>query len=252
MSQDIKFSIIIPFYNSKAYIERAILSVVNQTYDNWELIAVNDGSLDCSDDIVQKYAAVDNRIRIIRKTNGGYATAINYGLDHLASDSDYFLMLGSDDELDTSLLFSIVFKVKDKQFDMIGFKTIKINEEDGAKEFEEWSYVEGDVSETNVDINTFYKNNKIPHLFFCRDTSRCYRTEKLKGLRYFGRYGIDADGIFSALFAYQSNSFAHFCIDGYIWHYRKDSVSSTINEDKRWDSFVNWNSFFSVFLEKKY
>lgn len=233
-----------PFYNSEDYIERAVLSVINQTYDNWELIAVNDGSKDKSNDIVCGYAKKDKRIRVLMKENGGYATAINFGLDNLSDDSDYFLMLGSDDELSPNLFKNINKEAATTRHDIIGFKTII--KTDNKEIYDEESFVSSSIYECNKTVVLFYqKHPNIPKLFYVRDTSRLYKTSMLGNLRYFGKTGIDADGIFSIMFCDKCTSFAHLNIDGYVWNKRKDSVSSgRLSNTKRADSLNNWISFF--------
>lgn len=242
-----------PFYNSEDYIERAILSVIKQTYDNWELIAVNDGSQDNSLNIVKKYERKDKRIRIISKENGGYSTAINVGLDSLSDDSDYFLMLGSDDELAQDVLLKLTNEMNDEKIDLVGFGTACIYS-DGSVHPDQFSNIDINVKEKGTNIIDFYaKHNDLPQLFVVRDTSRIYRTTLLKNLRYFGKYGVSADGIFSMLFSYKCTSFAHFSFCGYLWHLRDDSVSSVRpNRLKKEDAFNNWFEFFSILIEKDY
>lgn len=240
-----------PFYNSEDYIERAVLSVINQTYDNWELIAINDGSQDDSLKIISKYANNDKRIRIISKENGGYSTAINYGLDNLSSNSDYFLFLGSDDELIPQILSNLNKEMEEEKFDLVGFKTICV-QPNGEKQFDEDSNISKNVKEENTSIIDFYKKyDDLPQLFIGRDTSRIYKTSLLGDLRYFGKFGVAADGIFSMLFAYKCKSFAHLALDGYLWHLRSDSVSSVKpNNLKKEDAFNNWFEFFSIVMKK--
>ena len=249
-------SIIIPFYNSEAYLEKAILSVLNQSYKNIELILVNDGSKDNSEEIVKKYLAKDKRIKLISKPNGGYSTAINAGLDNLSIDSDYFLFMGSDDELYPDALEKIITKSKGKALDLIGFET-KIYYEDGSTIDDEESFINHDIYEENIDVVSFYNKHldiyNEHQLFFTRDTSRLYKTSLLKDLRYFGKYGVSSDGIFSMLFAYRCHSFAHLDIYGYKWNLRKNSVSqSKPNELKIEDKFLNWKKFFEIVVINDY
>lgn len=82
-------SIIIPLYNKEKCIERTINSVLQQTYSDFELIIVDDGSTDKSSEIVK--AISDKRIKYIYKQNGGVSSARNYGLEHVSSDWVVFL-----------------------------------------------------------------------------------------------------------------------------------------------------------------
>lgn len=252
--EKIKFSIIMPFYNSIEYIEGAILSVVNQTYKNWELIAVNDGSSDKSETLVKKYASQDSRIRLINKKNGGYSTAINCGLDNLSKDSDYFLMLGSDDRLFLNIFGEIIIRNKMVGYnpDIIGFITTIIKGE--TVTISKDTLFDKDTFVKNATIVDFYKSNRnYGRLFLGRDTSRCYKTKLLGDLRYFGNIGLAADGIFSILFSYQCKSFSSYNAYGYIWNVRENSVSSVKLTDLKISEVMNnWHNFFTVFLRKKY
>ena len=90
-------SIIIPVYNSSAYLDKCIGSVLMQTYKNIEVILVNDGSADDSFEICQKYAENDHRIKLINKDNGGVSSARNAGIR--ASSGQYIAFVDSDDTI---------------------------------------------------------------------------------------------------------------------------------------------------------
>lgn len=88
-------SIIVPIYNVEQYLDRCIQSILNQTYQNLEIILVDDGATDCSGAIADSYAAKDKRIKAFHKENGGLSDARNYGLEHVTGD--YILFIDSDD-----------------------------------------------------------------------------------------------------------------------------------------------------------
>lgn len=79
-------SIIMPVYNSKDYIEKAVQSVLNQNFNDFELILVDDGSTDGSSEICDSYTNKDNRIIVIHKTNGGISSARNVGIATASGD----------------------------------------------------------------------------------------------------------------------------------------------------------------------
>ena len=88
-------SIIVPIYNVEQYLDRCIQSILNQTYQNLEIILVDDGATDCSGAIADSYAAKDKRIKVFHKENGGLSDARNYGLENVTGD--YILFIDSDD-----------------------------------------------------------------------------------------------------------------------------------------------------------
>jgi glycosyltransferase involved in cell wall biosynthesis len=89
-------SIIIPVYKVEQYLCNCIESVINQSYTNWELILVDDGSPDKCGEICDEYAARDKRIQVIHKENGGQSSARNAGLD-LPPSGEFVTFLDSDD-----------------------------------------------------------------------------------------------------------------------------------------------------------
>ena len=80
MSSDQLVSIVTPMYNGEKYVEQTIISVISQTYKNWEMIIVDDGSKDNGPAIVEKYICADNRIKLLRQSNAGSSAARNNGL----------------------------------------------------------------------------------------------------------------------------------------------------------------------------
>lgn len=94
---DNKLSIIIPIYNTEAYLPRCIDSILSQSFTDYELLLIDDGSIDNSGSICDKYAQQDNRIKVFHKKNGGLCSARNTGLDHAQGEWIYFV--DSDDEL---------------------------------------------------------------------------------------------------------------------------------------------------------
>ena len=90
-----KVSIITPCYNGAKYIGETIESVMAQTYSDWEMLIVNDGSSDNSAEVVTGYAQKDNRIRLINQKNGGSANARNHGIRE--AEGRYIALLDADD-----------------------------------------------------------------------------------------------------------------------------------------------------------
>lgn len=128
LNSEIKVSIIVAIYKSEKFLDKLILSIMNQTYSNIEIILVDDGSPDNSGKICDKYAQQDSRIRVIHKSNGGACEARNRGLevvtgefltiidgdDWLAPDYvEYLLKMALDTHSDMSLSLNI-FTTRDQ------------------------------------------------------------------------------------------------------------------------------------------
>lgn len=95
-------SVIIPVYKAEAYLERCVDSVLNQTFCDFELIMVDDGSPDRCGGICDYYAGQDKRVRVFHKENGGAAVARNYGLDNALGE--YIAFVDADDYIHPKML----------------------------------------------------------------------------------------------------------------------------------------------------
>ena len=89
------FSIIVAIYNIQAYIDDCVNSIISQSYGNFELLLVNDGSTDGSLALLKEWALKDARIKVIDKLNGGLSSARNEGLKY--ASGDYILFVDGDD-----------------------------------------------------------------------------------------------------------------------------------------------------------
>ena len=90
-------SIIVPIYNTAPYLKRSINSILTQSFQDYELLLVDDGSIDGSGSICDQYAMIDSRIRVFHQDNRGVSSARNLGLNHCNGEWVYFV--DSDDEL---------------------------------------------------------------------------------------------------------------------------------------------------------
>lgn len=88
-------SIVVPVYNVASYLRECLESILEQTYENLEVICVNDGSTDGSLAILEEYRSRDSRVRVISKPNAGYGHTMNMGMD--AATGDYLGIVESDD-----------------------------------------------------------------------------------------------------------------------------------------------------------
>ena len=107
MNKSVFFSVIVPIYNNEKYLPRCIDSILSQTFYDFELILVDDGSTDNSGLICDEYAEKDKRIHVYHKSNGGVSSARNLGLDNAVGK--YVVFIDSDDYLDSNYLESFVY-----------------------------------------------------------------------------------------------------------------------------------------------
>ena len=102
MKENIKVSIIVPIYNVEKYVRTCVNSLISQTYNNIEIILVDDGSKDKSGSICNEFAQQDKRIRVIHKKNGGLSSAREAGINH--ASGEYVMIVDGDDWIDITTI----------------------------------------------------------------------------------------------------------------------------------------------------
>lgn len=103
-------SVIIPVYNVEKYLERCLNSVINQTYQNLEIIIINDGSTDSSQEIIDRFVKMDSRIKVYKQINKGLSEARNLGI--FESRGEYIFFTDSDDWLEIDAIDYLIKKLK--------------------------------------------------------------------------------------------------------------------------------------------
>ncbi|MCI8587487.1 MAG: glycosyltransferase family 2 protein, partial [Clostridia bacterium] len=141
-----KISIIIPVYNTEKYIERCLNSVINQKYENKEIIVINDGSTDRSEEKINKYI---NQITYIKKENSGLSDTRNVGIEK--ATGEYIMFIDSDDYIEECLLDKLKPYIN-QEIEMIKYKSRKVTEE--GKEIQ---IMDGPVFETTKGEEAFSK-----------------------------------------------------------------------------------------------
>lgn len=142
-----KISIGIPFFNAELYLESAIKSVIQQSFQDWELILLNDGSTDNSLKIAEDFAQKDNRIRVI---SDGLNRKLPYRLNQIISESryEYIARMDADDLIHPDRLkIQIDFLEKNKKFDLVSTGVISINDKNQVKGIRRVNEIYTDFSE---------------------------------------------------------------------------------------------------------
>lgn len=109
-------SIVIPVYNAEKYLGGCLNSIQNQTYKNFEVILVNDGSMDHSESICMDFVKGDTRFKYFTKVNGGASSARNFGLDNVTGD--FITFIDADDWVDENHLEVLINNIKENNSDM--------------------------------------------------------------------------------------------------------------------------------------
>ena len=112
-----KVSIIVPVFNTEKYFDECILSLINQTYKNIELIIVDDGTKDNCGKKADEYTQKDRRVKVVHKENGGLSSARNYGLKY--ATGDYICFIDSDDFVSEDFVEKMVKASIENNADMV-------------------------------------------------------------------------------------------------------------------------------------
>lgn len=115
-------SVIVPIYNASKWLDRCINSILNQSYTDFELILVDDGSTDGSGDLCDEFAQSDSRIKVIHKPNGGVSSARNIGID--MAKGDYLTFCDADDTVDKQWLETFILNIGDADVCVQNIRTI--------------------------------------------------------------------------------------------------------------------------------
>lgn len=178
-------SIITPVYNGEKYISETIDSVIRQTYPDWEMIVVDDGSKDGSAVIVRRYVEKENRITLLQQPNGGSASARNNGIRH--ANGQYIALLDSDDLWDPDFLKSQLALMKEKNAICVHGSYRRINEK-SEEILKVWK------AKKEVTYKQIQMTNHIACLTGLYDTSKfgkIYLKEELRSIRDDYAYWLD-------------------------------------------------------------
>ena len=121
----LKFSIIVPVYNVEKFLAKCLDSVINQDFDDYEIIAVNDGSSDSSADILDEYAKKNDKIKVINQANKGLGGARNTAIENACGD--YLVFVDSDDFICFDMLSQIASILNENLLDILVFDCIQVD-----------------------------------------------------------------------------------------------------------------------------
>lgn len=228
-------SVIVPVYNVEKYLVQCIDSIINQTYQNLEIILVNDGSTDNSGKICDEYAKKDSRIKVIHKENGGLSDARNKGLDFMTGE--YVTLVDSDDYLEHNCIENLYIYAKTCQTAMSIGKFARFREDTGEFFFGDYQN-SGDKIEMLTAEQCLEKNHKYFLDVFVTAWAKLYKTslfndsDPYKSIRYpIGVYHEDQYTTHKLFLKSKKIVFVNENL--YVYRTREDSITSKPLSDKR-------------------
>lgn len=223
-----KISIIIPVYNAEKYLRECLDSILNQSFQDFEILLINDGSTDGSPAICDEYAAKDWRVKVFHKENGGVSSARNLGLDH--ANGEWITFVDSDDFLNDNFIDEKLNRyLKNLSFDLIinnAFIYSTINK------YQRYSFVERTL--TTKDFLKYYGLTIV-------DTpwAKFFKRSIIKKSQIFfnEQFNLGEDLLFNMNYLLYSNKIA--LIDHPFYNYRNNEQGlSSVNYNYENDKFL--------------
>lgn len=207
-------SIIIPVYNAEKFLNKCLDSILAQTYNNLEIILVNDGSSDKSGDICREYAEKDDRIKVIHKENGGQSIARNCALD--ICRGDYIGFVDADDWISSDMYETLCTNLEQCNADISICQCKKVNKREDVPLKNNTGFIQLNREET---FEYFYKRR----IFECHMWNKLYRRNLFDDIRFpEGKIYEDEDAMYKLL--WKINSVAY--TDKECYYYYEHELST--------------------------
>ena len=237
-------SIIVPVYRVEKYINKCVDSVLRQSYKNFELILVDDGSPDNCGNICDDYANSDNRIKVIHKQNGGLSSARNAGID--VAKGDYVTFLDSDDVIENHYFEKLLSLCKQNQAQIAIMKMMRV-----PADFNEKEYV---PQSKNAGIEILSPEKAIEYSLLQKEYTCCapgklYEKEVLKKIR-FPEGRLSEDLATCHLFLDKAKKVAYSHEIGYYYRQHERSIMHIFKKE-RLDA-LEWAESIEAFCKKSY
>lgn len=126
MNSSPKISVVVPVYNTAAYLPKCLDSILNQTFGDFELLIVNDGSKDDSQKVIDEYVVKDQRVVSIIKENGGLSDARNVGIEQ--AKGEFIAFIDSDDYIDSEMFQQMIQLSDEHQSEIVFCDLVKVDE----------------------------------------------------------------------------------------------------------------------------
>lgn len=229
MEKHDQISVIVPVYNTAKYLPQCIESILDQTYTNFELLLIDDGSSDNSGEICESYAERDTRVRVIHQENAGVSAARNRGLDEACGE--YIMFVDSDDYVDSELLECAYHEIRAYDVDIYICGLVVEISNGGEIISKEIYTAKGkktyDVRGLLEDMDLFY-----PGLCICGPCHKLFKRKVIENenIRFDTRLSFAEDFLFNQEYLARIRTVQ--IDDEVYYHYRKEREESL---NSRWD-----------------
>lgn len=234
-----KLSIILPVYNTEQYLEKCLNSILLGSFQDFELIIVNDGSPDNSEKIILEFKdKYKDKIVYLKKENGGLSDARNYGLSH--AKGEYISFIDSDDYIQKDMYYKMINKLVEYPYDIVAVD-VNLVYEDSEK-------IKNISSGYNEDIKDKETIKKTMINFYPTVWNKIYKKEIIQNINFLK--GVWYEDLEFMLKVYPNVKSIGVIKEGmYNYLQRKNSITYTYN-DKLYDIINNMESVIAYYKEK--
>lgn len=238
---NMKVSVIIPVYNVEKYLFRCVKSVIDQTYENIEIILIDDGSEDNSGKLCDNYVQLDNRIKVIHQQNGGLSSARNKGIELATGDAICFL--DSDDYISKGCIEEMTSLMEKYNADVSIIQMKYIREDENEESQSEGKLIKVLDSQDAIEESLYQRN------FTCCAPAKLYKRSVIGEVRFpVGR--ISEDLATCHLFLDNADWIVYSDYYGYYYRQHATSIMHIFNP-RRLDA-LKWARSIERFCAEKY
>lgn len=207
-------SVIVPIYNVESYLAICIDSIIKQTYQNFEVILVDDGSTDKSGEICDEYSLKDERIKVIHKVNGGLSSARNTGIEE--ADGSLFAFIDSDDYIEPVFLETLYHRLMEKDADICECSFFRLKHNKLIPE----RFFHSETLDNETAVRRLFAS---PYESFVVTWNKLYKRSLFEKIR-FPEGKLQEDEFTTYKLIYQSRKIAYVNQYLYIYRIRENSI----------------------------
>jgi glycosyltransferase involved in cell wall biosynthesis len=242
-------SVVIPVYNVENYLHRCVESILNQTFQDFEIILIDDGSKDKSGEICDEYAVKDKRIIVIHKKNARVSAARNDGI-RLAKGK-YLSFIDSDDWIEPEMYQEMIDKAEELNLDFIMCDYQKKSNVFDEKQTQ--PIRGGYYSKDDIKNELFQCLIMFDHIEYPPTISNCVCLFNLKFLKKSNLYYdediyYDEDSIFGSKIMYHASNFYYLKNHHYYNYFNNPNSTTNTYSARRWNSFLKINERLIIYF----
>lgn len=241
----INISVIMPVYNSEAFIKRSLESLITQSFNSFEVLIIDDGSTDKTGDICDGYANADNRIRIFHKQNGGVASARQMGIEH--AQGEYIIHFDADDFASSNMLSEMYSTALASNADIV-IADFYEKLQNGTVRYVKQNFESSLSSDVLIDILERRLFGALWHKLIRKDLYTQKKISFLQNVNYCEDVLIEAKLLKDDDVKVVHHPFAYYC----YCHDNKDSITVHYDESKLQMRITFLNELHKILTDSKF